>query len=270
MELLTIGAFARLAHLSPKALRLYDRLALLSPVRVDPETGYRWYSPDQLGRARRVALLRRLDMPLARISQVLDLAPADAAVALAEYWHEQERAVAAKRELVGFLINQLNGKRTTMYEVLVRELPARALLTLSKHLTADQIGEFAGPLFGRFGGAVPRPDGIAGAPFLRYHGEVTEDSDGPVDFCCPVDTSEIDDVVSRFPEMKADTEPAGREAYIRVPKSEMWTSLGFESLQQWLTENNEKPVGEVRQIFLTDPATVADDEIVFQLSVPLG
>ncbi|MCK9897408.1 MerR family DNA-binding transcriptional regulator [Frankia sp. AgB32] len=37
--LLTIGEFARLSQLSPKALRVYDDLGLLRPERVDPITG---------------------------------------------------------------------------------------------------------------------------------------------------------------------------------------------------------------------------------------
>jgi hypothetical protein len=34
-------------------------------------------------------------------------------------------------------------------------------------------------------GAVARPDGIAGAPFMIYHGEVSGYSDGPVEWCRP-------------------------------------------------------------------------------------
>ena len=45
MEMLTIGAFARQARLTPKALRMYDGLGLLSPVAVDAESGYRYYHP---------------------------------------------------------------------------------------------------------------------------------------------------------------------------------------------------------------------------------
>ena len=36
MDLMTSGAFARASGLSRKALRLYDELDLLRPVRVDP------------------------------------------------------------------------------------------------------------------------------------------------------------------------------------------------------------------------------------------
>jgi PPM family protein phosphatase len=78
-ETLTIGAFAKASRLSPKALRLYDELDLLRPARVDPDTGYRYYAPEQLEQARLVAWLRRLGMPLARIRQVRAMEPAAAA-----------------------------------------------------------------------------------------------------------------------------------------------------------------------------------------------
>jgi PPM family protein phosphatase len=41
VALMTSGEFARASRLSPKALRLYDELGLLSPAEVDPVTGYR-------------------------------------------------------------------------------------------------------------------------------------------------------------------------------------------------------------------------------------
>ena len=62
MDLMTIGAFAERTRLSPKALRLYDRLGLLPPARTDPETGYRYYRRDQVEIAQLVGLLRRLDI----------------------------------------------------------------------------------------------------------------------------------------------------------------------------------------------------------------
>ncbi len=54
-ELLSIGQFSALCRLSPKALRLYDELRLVVPVRIDPATGYRWYSAGQVERAQRDA-----------------------------------------------------------------------------------------------------------------------------------------------------------------------------------------------------------------------
>ena len=83
MELMTSGAFAQASGLSRRALRLYDELGLLHPARVDPDTLYRLYHPDQLEQARLVAWLRGLGMPLAVIRSVSGLPPAWAAVELA-------------------------------------------------------------------------------------------------------------------------------------------------------------------------------------------
>ena len=95
MRLLSIGAFAHATRLSPKALRLYDELGLLPPAFVDPASGYRFYDPAQLERARLVAWLRRLGMPLARIRVVCDSEPARAADEVAAYWDQVEADTAS-------------------------------------------------------------------------------------------------------------------------------------------------------------------------------
>jgi serine/threonine protein phosphatase PrpC len=114
MGLLTIGAFARASRLSPKALRLYDELGLLPPARVDPHSGYRLYDPAQLERARLVAWLRRLGMPLARIRTVCELDPGAAAREVRTYWAQVEADTAARRDLAAFLVGQLSGKDIAM------------------------------------------------------------------------------------------------------------------------------------------------------------
>jgi PPM family protein phosphatase len=117
VDLLTIGAFARASRLSPKALRLYNSLGLLTPAHVDEFSGYRFYRPDQLERARLVAWLRRLGMPLARIGIVCDLAadaPDQAAEQIAAYWAETEAGLTARRALAAHLISYLSGEETTM------------------------------------------------------------------------------------------------------------------------------------------------------------
>ncbi|WP_282702907.1 MerR family transcriptional regulator [Streptomyces sp. CC219B] len=114
MELLTIGAFAKASRLSPKALRLYDELGLLTPARVDPVTGYRLYAPEQLEQARLVAWLRRLGMPLARIQQVCALAAGPAAEEVRAFWAQVEADTAARRDLAAFLIDHLSRKDPAM------------------------------------------------------------------------------------------------------------------------------------------------------------
>ncbi|GAB3182930.1 protein phosphatase 2C domain-containing protein [Streptomyces incanus] len=114
MGLLTIGTFAKASRLSPKALRLYDELGLLTPARVDPVTGYRLYAPEQLDQARLVAWLRRLGMPLARIRRVCGLETASAAQEIRAFWAQVEADTVARRDLAAFLIDHLSWKDPAM------------------------------------------------------------------------------------------------------------------------------------------------------------
>jgi DNA-binding transcriptional MerR regulator len=79
MREFTIGQAARLAGVTPKALRHYDRIGLLTPASVDPSTGYRFFRAEQVDRARLIRRLRELELPLEEIRQLLSLAPDRAA-----------------------------------------------------------------------------------------------------------------------------------------------------------------------------------------------
>ncbi|SED24675.1 Serine/threonine protein phosphatase PrpC [Nocardioides exalbidus] len=112
--LLTIGDFAREAGLTPKALRLYDDLGLLRPAQVDAHSGYRRYAVGQLERARLVATLRLVGMPLARIEQVLNATPAEAARQVEAYWRQVEHDTASRRSIVTTLVQQMRNEAPAM------------------------------------------------------------------------------------------------------------------------------------------------------------
>jgi serine/threonine protein phosphatase PrpC len=111
---LTIGAFARAARLSPKALRLYDELGLLRPAAVDSDSGYRLYAPEQLEQARLIAWLRRLGMPLAEIRRVCELPTAGRAAEIAAYWDRVLAETAERGRLATFLVDYLSGRGSAM------------------------------------------------------------------------------------------------------------------------------------------------------------
>ena len=115
MALLPIGAFSRASRLSVKALRIYAELGLLPPAHVDPTSGYRFYDPAQLERARLVAWLRRIDMPLARIREVCELAAPAAAEQVRAFWLQVEADTAVRRDLAEFLVDHLSQEDPTMH-----------------------------------------------------------------------------------------------------------------------------------------------------------
>ncbi len=234
MEEISIGEFARRSRLSVKALRLYDELGVLVPARVDEASGYRYYDVAQLEAAHLVAMLRQLDLPLAAIRELLACDPVDAAERIAAHWREVESAHDARRELADYLVNRLSGKRSVVYEVATREIPERSLLCLKRNV--DEQGawalgkEFIAIMRER---PLPKMEGRAGAMFTIYWGEVSADSDGPVEMCKPVPESDAKALASHYPELSLRTEPAHREAYVALPNDALPAGPGGNPAVQW-------------------------------------
>jgi DNA-binding transcriptional MerR regulator len=67
-----IGDFAALGRVSVRMLRHYDAIGLLRPARVEPSSGYRYYSADQLSRLNQIIALKDLGFTLEQVQTVLD------------------------------------------------------------------------------------------------------------------------------------------------------------------------------------------------------
>ncbi|MGI5990427.1 MAG: MerR family transcriptional regulator [Lachnospiraceae bacterium] len=70
-EYLSIGKMAEINGISIQTLRLYDRLGLLSPAYVNPQTGYRYYTLMQNARLDMIAYMKELGMSLSEIRETL-------------------------------------------------------------------------------------------------------------------------------------------------------------------------------------------------------
>jgi len=260
---MSIGEFARLSRLSPKALRLYDELGLLPPAQVDPDSGYRWYAAGQLYNARLVASLRQIGVPLAEIKVILGLPPEAAAAQVGAYWSGAEADHASRRDLAGYLVDRLAGKRSVMYEVKVRDIPARSLLCLLRHASNQQeVWAMGKEVIGMLKAQPPpRVDGVAGAAFLIYYGEVNQDSDGPVEFCWPVPQDLAGQLAASFPGLTLRTEPAHQEAYTHLDQDAteaQWQAAGDSTLA-WAAEQQRQPSDlGLRVTLLTTTAPVTD------------
>jgi DNA-binding transcriptional MerR regulator len=272
MDLMTIGAFAERTRLSPKALRLYGQLGLLAPARTDPVSGYRFYSEEQVAGARLVALLRRLGMPLPVIADIAAKPPGEAAEAVGSYWADVESVMTDRRVLVSYIQAKLTGADMTKYDVQTRIIPERTLLSISRHLHADQTGAFFGDAFARLRSAAPGVEGIAGCPFLVFYGEVSDDSDGPVELCRPVAPGSAADPAAAMADVQRRVEPAHDEVFIRVAMKDMgWPALApaVDGLEAWMREQRREPAGALRQVLIADQRTATPDTPVCDLSIPL-
>jgi DNA-binding transcriptional MerR regulator len=266
MSLITIGEFSHRTRLSPKALRLYDQLGLVVPAKVDTTSGYRLYSAEQVESARLVGTLRRIGMPLAQISAVLAMPPGQAAAAVADYWDGQEALAGERRDLVRYLTGKLTEQEHAMYEIELRNTPARKLITITKHVHAAEMEAFIDDARHRLLTAAPRLNGYLGAPFVTFYGEVSEDSDGPVEFCRPVSVDTSEEVIAGMHDVQLRSEAAHHDISIRLAPDLSWPQMlpAFDALSQWVSEHRREPRPGLRQVYLvnlemTPPAVVGID-----------
>ena len=266
---LTIGVFARRSLLSPKALRLYDRLGLLAPAEIDPDTGYRFYREHQLADARLISRLRRLDLPLAAIHEVIAACADDRAQVLAKTWADVERRHVGHRELVSYLRAQLSDddRSLRMYKIQVRDIPEQRVLTEQRHLTVAGLPDFIGSALGRQLAIVATHGGPVGPNVVIYHGQVDEDSDGPVEVCTPLPegTGDLPGAATRI-------EPAHREAYTRIRKAQVafpQILSAFDAVGKWVTDHGHTMSAAPREVYFTDFMAAGPDDEVCDIAFPI-
>ena len=97
-----------MTHLSVKTLRHYHQVGLLEPATVNPDTGYRYYTADQVPTAQVIRRLRDLEMPVAEVKAVLGAPDAQARNGLiAAHLDRLEAELAQTRAAVDSLRNLL-------------------------------------------------------------------------------------------------------------------------------------------------------------------
>lgn len=251
-EALTISEFGRRSGLSHKALRLYDLSGLLPPAEVDPVTGYRLYSPDQLERARRIGLLRRLDMPLATVAEILDGTDDEAVFKLNRWWSQQENSMQAKRDSMDYLraaIGRAEQNTLAAHPVTIREVPATKIATLrcdtdqqnilptilSAHYEIQEHLNGAGGM-------------TTGEWWVIFYGFVTPDGEAPIEICIPY-AGTVDPAGS----IVLRVEPAHTEAYCEVSADECTfprIMLAYDAMVAWFRSSGAVSAGPVREIYL--------------------
>ena len=137
-----IGEFAQIGRVSGRQLRHYDRLGLLQPVHTDRQTGYRYYSAQQLPRLNRILALKSLGFSLDQIATMIDddVAPEQLRGMLSIRKAQVEQTLTEEqlklRQIESRILQIEEQGALRDYDVVVKREPARPYLAL-RHICLD-------------------------------------------------------------------------------------------------------------------------------------
>ena len=270
-ELLSTGEFARQTRLTLKAVRIYAETGLLRPAEVDPVTGHRRYGPDQVRSGRLIAMLRGADLSLAEIGLLLadlDQNPELAASRLDEHLNALEARHTSRRFLIRHLHAILREEDPPMFPIQTRHVPAQRVMSIQRRLRAPQTESFVAEAKAAFAShlAGTAPTG----PFtLIFHGIVDHESDGPLEAIlgCPDDVSVTEIIGIRV-------EPAHDEAFTTITKAQ-WdfpAILAAYDAVACSPEATARPRSQLscREVYLVEPESIGQDDLICDIAFPLG
>lgn len=136
-----ISEFARIASVSVHTLRHYDSISLFQPCQTDPQSGYRYYSVEQLPHFHRIMALRELGLSLEQIKTLMGDAIGDCEIRgmLLLKQKEVEREIEASAQRLRSImahLRQLEAVAPMQYDVLVKDAPACQFLSTG-HITVS-------------------------------------------------------------------------------------------------------------------------------------
>lgn len=266
---LTAGTFAQRSGLSAKALRLYAANGLLVPSRIDDTTRYRRYHEDQLRDARLIRLLRRADVPLALVGKILAVPRAERQALIDTYRDEVERTIRYRLQLLDHLSQTIAGGKETypMFDIKTREIPEQTVLTEQSYVNAAELRDWIVQAGLRQLDAAATIGGQVGPSLVIYHGDVSEDSNGPVEVALPIAAQRADQVT-----VPIRIEPAHREVYVTITRAQVRFPdilSAYDAVERWISDNNQTVAGSAREVYFADPSTGDEDELIADVAFPV-
>ncbi len=260
---LTIGDFSQITHLSVKTLRHYHEAGLLAPAAVDPQSGYRYYSTDQVPTAQVIRRFRDLGMPVREVREVLATTDPEARGALIGAHLDRLEGQLDETRAAVTALRRLLAPATPPVQVELRAQPATTVAAITAVVDSrdilgwysDAMAELRDSL-----GSLPQTGPAGGL----YDNELFTGDRGRAVVYIPV----------------ADPPSQGRMAPYVIPAAELALTLhrgshddidvSYGALGSWVAEQALAVAGPVHEIYLVGPAdTPSSNEWQTEIGWPI-
>lgn len=115
--MMTIRQFSHLCGCSTQTLRYYDRIGLLKPLRVDPESGYRYYSQGQAIDFVKIKNFQAADFSISEIKTMLHQSDQEIIEAFREKIARQEEKLEKIKQIQKTYLQEKNSMETLIHSL---------------------------------------------------------------------------------------------------------------------------------------------------------
>lgn len=269
-----IGDFSKLCRIPVSALRYYADIGLLEPAEISRETGYRYYSLDQLPQLNRILALKDLGLSLEQIKDLLsnELPLSEMrgmlklkANEMQQMLKEQEAQLARVRTRLEQIEQEEAGLPDI--EVILKEVPEQYILSVRAIIPN---GNYVETLFMEVAEIIMSQKlKVASAPMTIFHDGEFKESNLDVELAFPVENIQFEDIhLSNGRVLSVRTLEA-------VPKVASIIHTGgydnfpvtYEIIGRWIERNQYNICGVSREIYLRPPSET--EEAITEIQFPI-
>lgn len=252
-NLFRIGEVTKILGVTRKTLLVYENAGLLTPAVRDEESGYRYYSADNITQIRLVHTLRSLGLSLKEVKEYCrDTRNMD----------KHLRRLYELREMLDKNIQALQIRSAERGDMTIRKTSLPRQVCFVRRYACADTADAANKLRDTYIAAART--GKMSMASRMFTMRMTKDPDTLDILCCiPVDDSFCGSERVEFPETDALC------VYYRGPYE--GTGAAIRTLEQYITEKDIKATGAFRSIYLEGPPSRSENsgDYITQVAVPV-
>ncbi|HLQ10982.1 MAG TPA: MerR family transcriptional regulator [Ktedonobacteraceae bacterium] len=269
--MLKIGEFARVGQVSIATLRHYDQCGLLKPNELDPDTGYRYYSLDQLARLNRILALKELGFSLEQVAQLLErdlsLEQLRGMFTLKQAQTQQmidtEQARLAR---IAARLRQIEQEgKMPAYEVLLKQVDPLLVASIRDRIPIiterEHLHETLSAYLDRYGVQRSQPDMLLLHSRHELH---DEEMSIDVEVAIPLPTA-----LPGNEQIRIRTLPGGLMACTIHTGDDLFLGRAYAALYLWMKDNGYRHAGPPRQLHLERAEDMDPGHYVTEVQFPV-
>ena len=270
-----IGEFSKIAHVSGRLLRYYDEIGLLTPNYTDAQSGYRYYTAEQLPRLNRILALKDLGFSLDQIANLLrdDVSPEEIRGMLTMKKAQIEQTLREEVERlqhVEMRLGQIEHEgEVWAKDIVLKRMPTSPFLSLRMQGPTSEI--FSG-MIKNLQNALPsgkRPAKL-GHFIVVLHSDIYDEEESDVEFGFLLPNTEFDPIPLSKEHSLTVNELAGVTTMASIV-AQNWEEgpRAYNALADWVGNKGLQMAGPTREVFfsLQPPEKMANS--MFEIQFPV-